>query len=134
MQPKIISRDKLCIIGLSGDGTKTGEIWNDFDNRFKENPFPKADENGYEIRFWNEAMKGKDVHVGFLTDSEQVDGFDTIVVPATEYAVFEVLVVNGYDSGNAEMDKWLADNSMLLKCLEIDGNGFIIRWRGHVNG
>ncbi|MCL2664813.1 MAG: hypothetical protein FWE82_04300 [Defluviitaleaceae bacterium] len=151
MQPTIISKDKLFITGLTGDANKTGEVWNDFDSRYKENPFPKkitaegTDEAGYEIRFWSEAKKGQDVvrsdashlarlcnlHVGFATESElAIDGFDTIVIPATEYAVFEVFVAKGYDSGNAAMDKWVEDNSLQLKCREIDGNGFIIEYYG----
>jgi len=127
MQPKIIKKDTLYITGLTGDGAKTGEVWNDLDSQYNKNPFPKADENGYEIRFWNKEKSGKDVHVGFLTESEyQTGDFTTITVPPTEYAVFDVYVAKGYDSGNAEMDKWLEDNSLRLKCRDIDGNGFIV--------
>jgi len=130
MQPKIIKKDTLHIIGLTGDGGNTGEVWNEFDRRYKENPFPKADENGYEIRFYDgekSAPQHGDIHVGFLTKSnEKMAGFDIAVIPATEYAIFDVYVAKGYDSGNAEMDNWLADNAMLLKGLEIKGNGFII--------
>ena len=127
MQPTIIKKDKLYITGLSGDGSKTGELWNDFDKQYNDKPFPKTDENGYEIRFWSKAKEGNDVHVGFSAESKQEnDGFTTIAIPASEYAVFDVLVAKGYDSGNAEMDKWLNDNSLLLKNRDIDGNGFII--------
>jgi|GEM_PF-791223 len=130
MQPKIIKKDKLYITGLTGDGGKTGEVWNEFDSRFKENLFTKADENGYEIRFYDgekSAPQHGDVHVGFLAESEiTADGFTTIVLPASEYAVFDVYVAKGYDSGNDEMNTWLADNARLLKGREIDGNGFII--------
>lgn len=127
MQPKIIKKDKLYIKGLTGNGAKTGEVWNDLDSRYNKNPFPKADDNGYEIRFWSKEKSGKDVHVGFLTESEHEAGeFTTIAIPPTEYAVFDVYVAKGYDSGNAEMDKWLEDNSLRLKCRDIDGNGFIM--------
>ena len=131
MLPNIISKDNLFITGLTGDASKTGEVWNDFYSRYKETPFPKIDEAGYEIRFWNEAKKGQDVHVGFSTETEQAaNGFATIAIPTTEYAVFEVFVINGYDSGNAAMDKWVEDNSLQLKIREIDGNGFIIEYYG----
>ena len=127
MQPKIIKKDTLYITGLTGNEAKTGEVWNYLYSQYNKNPFPKADENGYEIRFWSKEKSGKDVHVGFLTESEHEAGeFTTIAIPPTEYAVFDVCVANGYDSGNAEMDKWLEDNSLLLKCRDIDGNGFII--------
>jgi len=48
----IIIREKLQITGLTGNGSKTLEVWTDFDSRFTTNPFTKADETGYEIRFW----------------------------------------------------------------------------------
>ena len=131
MQPKIIKRDRLFITGLSGDASKTGEVWSNFDNQFNNAPFPKSDENGYEIRFWSKEKEGNDVHVGYSTETgQQIDGFTSLALPATEYAVFDVLVAKGYDSGNAEMDKWLEDNSLLLKNREIDGNGFIVEFYG----
>lgn len=130
MQPKIISRDGLFVAGLTGDGAKTGEVWNDFDNQYNGKPFPKADECGYEIRFWDgekPAVHGKDIHVGFLTENAgNIDGFTTVALPAAEYAVFDVYVAKGYDSGNAEMDKWLADNSAQYKQLMIDGVAFVV--------
>ncbi|MEA4890379.1 MAG: hypothetical protein VB070_13065 [Clostridiaceae bacterium] len=46
MQPIMISRGKLCITGLTGDGTKTGEVWSEFDKQYGKNPFPKSDEKG----------------------------------------------------------------------------------------
>ena len=36
MQPRIIKKDKLYITGLTGDGTKTSEIWNDFDSQYNK--------------------------------------------------------------------------------------------------
>ena len=131
MQPKIIKNDTLYITGLTGDGAKTGEVWNEFDSKYNDDPFQKTNENGYEIRFYNSekpTIQGKDVHVGFASENAIADGsdFETVTIPATEYAVFEVLVANGYDSGNAEMDKWLADNSAQYKPLLIDGVGFIV--------
>ena len=72
MQPKIISKDILYITGFTGDGTKTGEVWSYFDNQYNKNPFRKADENGYEIRFYDgekPVIHGKDIHLGFATES-----------------------------------------------------------------
>jgi predicted transcriptional regulator YdeE len=131
MQPKIISKDRFFITGFTGDGSKTGELWNDFDGKYKTNPFPKVGDSGYEIRFWNKELAGRDVHVGFLTDSEQnADRFTTLIIPTSEYAVFDVFVAKGYDSGNVEMDKWLEENSAILKNRDLDGNGFIIEYYG----
>ena len=130
MQPVIVKKDALFITGVTGDGSKTGEVWGDFESRYNSKPFPKIDEWGYEIRFWDAEKpvpKGMDIHVGFTTDAAiDVDGFVTIELPAAEYAVFDVCVANGYDSGNAAMDKWLADNAMQYKTMTLDGIGYVV--------
>ncbi|MCL2512436.1 MAG: GyrI-like domain-containing protein [Oscillospiraceae bacterium] len=130
MQPKIISRDKLYITGLTGNGSKTGEVWSDFDSKYNKNPFPRADECGYEIRYYDSerpAVLGKDIHVGFSAEAPgDIGGFATIVLPAGEYAVFDVYVAKGYDSGNKEMDEWLKDNAAQYRPRLIDGIGYIV--------
>jgi len=133
MQPKIISKGRLFITGLSGNGSKTYEVWADFDSRYNKTPFPKAEEAAYEVRFWESRFSGKipdpkkSVHVGFLTASA-ADGseFSTLELPAAEYTVFDVYVANGYDSGNEEMEKWLADNAGVYRMLEFDGFKYVI--------
>ena len=123
MQPKIIKKDTLHITGLTGDGNKTGELWNDFDTQYKSAPFLKSDNCGYEIRFHD----GKDIHVGFSeTSPDKATSFTTITLSAAEYAVFDVYVAKGYDSGNDEVDRWLADNSTQFKQLQLNGKHFII--------
>lgn len=130
MQPRIIKKDKLYITGLSGDGTQTGEVWNVFDSQYNKKPFPKADENGYEIRYYKgekPVANGKDIHVGFNAETaDSINGYTTVAIPAAEYAVFEVCVAKGYDSGNAEMDEWLAAHSTEYKQLMLDGVLFIV--------
>ena len=130
MQPKIISREMLCITGLTGDGTKTNVIWNDFDRLYGAHPFSKASEEGYEIRFFNgekPIIPGKDIHVGFLATNEQnVQPFTPLVLPATEYAVFDVHVAKGYDSSNTMIDKWLEDNKALFGQRWLDGTYFVV--------
>ena len=133
MQPKIINKGKRFITGLSGNGTDTGKVWNDFDNRFKTKSFVKADDFGYEIRFWQSRKTGKipdsekNVHVGFLTERTlNADGFSTIELPTTEYAVFDVFVAKGYDSRNEEMENWIADNSTIYGVREFGGFEYVI--------
>ena len=130
MQPTIISKGKLFITGLTGDGSKTGELWGEFEHSYDNHPFNKADDNGYEIRFFNGEKPlpcGKDIHIGFLTrTADECCGFSTVTLPETESAVFDVFVANGYDSGNAAMDKWLADNAAQYGQLLMDGMGFVI--------
>jgi len=129
MQPEIISKGVFCITGKTGDGARTGEVWGEFDSMYNANPFAKIDENGYEVRFWDMSGETQGVHVGFLTEpGHKIGGFDAMVIPPSEYAVFEVFVAKGYDSGNAEMDKWLDDNKQRLHIRDIDGKQFVIEY------
>jgi predicted transcriptional regulator YdeE len=56
----------------------------------------------------------------------EVHDFTTIVLSAGEWAVFDVFVAKGYDSGNAEMDKWLEDNAAQYKQLEANGIQYVV--------
>ena len=128
MKPKIIKSNQLNITGITGDGSKTGDVWNEFERKYTAAPFDKAEDCAYEIRFWDgdkHVTKGKDVHIGFATD-DNVDGFTTVVLPEADYAVFDVYVAKGYENSNEEMDKWLADNSSKYDQLMLDGIDFVI--------
>jgi len=130
MEPKIVKMDNLTIIGLTGNGTETEKLWSDFEELYGKKPFSKTDENSYEIRFYDgeqKATQGMDIHVGFLTlNKDNLDGFTTIVLPATEYAVFDVCVAKGYDSENKNMDKWLSDNADKYTQLQIEGKKYVV--------
>jgi len=108
MKQTIIRKDKLLIKGLTGDGAKTGELWGAFTELYDQRPFGKADEHGYEIRYWDGEQPvpaGRDVHVGFLAETAgETEGFSVLILPASEYVVFDVLVADGYDSGDAAME------------------------------
>jgi len=97
---------------------------------YQKSLFEKADENGYEIRFYDgekPAVIGKNIHVGFIAKAtEPIEEFATIILPATEYAVFDIFVAKGYGSGNAEMDRWLKDNPAQYRQLLMDGVGFVV--------
>ena len=55
MCPKIIKRDSMLIAGVSGDGNKTGEVWESFMILSNEKPLTnKLSDNGYESE--NNAM------------------------------------------------------------------------------
>ena len=129
MQPKIISKDTMNIAGLTGNGSDTGAVWGEFETQFAKHPFPKADENGYEIRFYDgekPAASGKDTHVGFAANVQTADGFTMVSLPPTEYVVFDVYVAKGYDSGNVEMDKWLSDNSAQYGQRMLEGVKYVV--------
>ena len=110
VNPNIIKREAMLIAGVSGDGDKTGEVWNAFERLIKEKEIHnKLSGNGYEIRLYdgNECT----VHVGFAVSDERVEaGYSLFKLPASKYASFDVYVANGYDSENSAMNEWLQTN------------------------
>jgi len=126
MRPEIISRDRLVIMGLTGEGSKTGEVWEEFEKRYGKEPFPKADACWYEIRFYD-TPRAKDVHVGAATEGAgDIGEFTAVALPASQYAVFDVYVAQGYDSGNAQMEQWLADHAGQYRQGWLDGAGYVV--------
>lgn len=124
MEPKIITQNKLFITGITGDGADTGKLWNDFDIQYNSNPFPRIDKNNYEVRFFDD---DKNIHVGLATENiGDFDVYKTIILPESDYVVFDVFIANGYDSRNSEMDKWLTDNSERFQQRLINGIGYVI--------
>ena len=128
MNPTIINRKKLIIAGVSGDGKKTGEIWQSF---MKLNEIIglryKLTENGYEIRVYtHDECK---CHVGFAVKNHDVDKSFTIMeLPASEYASFDVYVAKGYDSENSAMDEWLRTNTQGYVQRLYDGNPYAVEY------
>ena len=111
LNPQIIKRDSLLIAGVSGDGNKTGEVWESFMKLSNEKPLTKKlSDNGYEIRLYdNEKCT---VHVGNAVNNSVIDeAYSLYTLPASEYASFDVYVANGYESENNAMNEWLETNS-----------------------
>jgi AraC-like DNA-binding protein/predicted transcriptional regulator YdeE len=110
VNPKIIKRDSLLIAGVSGDGDKTGAVWEAFEKLSEEKPLAnKLSDNGYEIRLYDGGLST--VHVGHAVTESPVDGSYLLrSLPASEYASFDVYVANGYESENNAMNEWLETN------------------------
>jgi len=126
-QPVMKQAGQFTIAGISGDGGQTAKVWARFEEMYGAKPFAKAYADACEVRFYSNEEQGKDIFVGYaLAEGADVGGFETLVLPAVPYAVFDVLVTQGYDSGNATMDKWLDDNAHIYGALEMDGKGFIV--------
>lgn len=115
VNPTIIKRNTLLIAGASGDGDKTGEVWNAFEALCQEKPIPnKLSENGHEIRLYRDGIST--VHVGYPVTDEKVDPAYTVFrLPPSQYASFDVYVEKGYDSENGAMVEWLAGNAQSYK-------------------
>ena len=110
VNPKIIKRDSFVIAGVSGDGDKTGAVWETFEKLSKEKPITnKLSDNGYELRLYDGDIST--VHVGYAVSDSPVDEAYTLrSLPASEYASFDVYVANGYESENNAMNEWLETN------------------------
>jgi len=110
VNPKIIKRDRLIVAGVSGDGDKTGAVWEAFERLSNEKPLAnKLSDNGYEIRLYDGGLST--VHVGnAVADSPADEAYMLRSLPASEYASFDVYVANGYDCENNAMNEWLETN------------------------
>ena len=130
MHPKMMRQDELLVAGLTGDGRATGELWERFGKLYDEIGIRnKLSENSYEIRIYD----GSECtcHVGVSVSDNNVDGaFALMKLPASSYAVFEVLVARGYDSANAAMDEWLETNRDKYRQRLIDGKPYAVEFYG----
>lgn len=111
VHPKIIKRDKLIIAGVSGDGNRTAEVWEEFETLIAEKPLSnQRSENGYEIRIYEEDRDT--VHVGHAVFDDKTEAPYTLYqLPASHYASFDVYVAEGYESENEAMNEWLVTNN-----------------------
>jgi predicted transcriptional regulator YdeE len=139
MQPMIFELGELLIAGVSGDGSRTGEVW----ERFMElqetiGITNKLSDYGYEIRLYH--GDEDTVHVGVSVANSDVDSEFTIFrLPPSTYAAFEVEVAKGYDSENENMDRWLEANKEKYEQRTIDGSYYVVefydeRFTGHEEG
>ena len=128
VDPRLIDRDGMLIAGVSGDGSKTGEIWDRFMKLNERIGLPnKVSDNGYEIRIYD--GKKCECHVGLAVSDEKVDSsFAIFRLPASKYASFDVYVAKGYDSGNSAMDEWLARNKSLYSQRTYDGKFYAVEY------
>ncbi|NLY89771.1 MAG: GyrI-like domain-containing protein [Firmicutes bacterium] len=127
-QPKIIKKEELLIAGVTGDGSKTREIWEEFEKLYKTICLKnKVSDYGYEVRIDKENQCI--CHVGVCVSESEVDSaFTVLKLPASTYAAFEVHVARGYDSENAAMDAWLEANKERYKERRIDGHLYVVEY------
>ena len=117
MQPKIVKMDKRYIVGLFGDRGKQEEISKRFDELYNQTPFEKTDTHKCYIYLWsdgtNAPKKGKDYFTGFESDCvSSRDIFDTFVIPACEWAIFEVNPAKWWKSGDEKVEGWIKNNEV----------------------
>jgi len=128
VQPKLIKKGELLIAGITGDGSKTHEVWEQFMELYEKIDIKnKLSDYGYEIRIYNDEQCT--CHVGVcVSDSNIDDAFTLMKLPASTYASFEVYVARGYNSQNQAMDEWLENNKEKYKQRLIDGNPYVVEF------
>jgi AraC-like DNA-binding protein/predicted transcriptional regulator YdeE len=128
LNPRLIKHDVLVIAGVSGDGNKTGEVWDAFETLSNEKPLDnRLSNNGYEVRMCDGDRHT--VHVGFTVASENVDAaYSLLKIPASQYASFDVYVQNGYDSENNAMNEWLETNEHGYAEKLLDGSHYVVEY------
>lgn len=92
VHPRMIEKGELLIAGVTGDGSKTHEIWERFmELDEKVGLKNKLSDNGYEIRIYDNDRCT--CHVGVcVSDGEADSVFSLMKLPASTYASFEVYV------------------------------------------
>ena len=113
--------------GVRGSGDETGKAWDAFMRLSKLIPLTnKAGEEGYEVRMYPAEGPGE-VHVGLaVKDAGIPPEYKVLFVPASKYAEFEIRPAKGYESSNAEMNRWLSENAQVYQELLLDGKHYTI--------
>ena len=127
MATRVLSLPALMVAGVTGRGDETEKAWDAFKELTRLNPLTnKASENGYEIRTYSEKGPGE-VHVGFAVTSAEVPArYEMFLVPSSMYAEFEIHPASGYESSNAEINQWLADNASRYSQLLLEGKHWVL--------
>ena len=125
VNPKIIQKDALTIAGVSGDGNKTGEVWQAFE-KLNSQQAGKLSGNGYEIRMYDGGQCT--VHVGFAVSAAPGEPYELLTLPASEYAAFDIYVSRGYESENSAMSEWLRTNEQGYSERLLDGAHYCVEY------
>ena len=128
VNPRITRKEKLIIAGVSGDGNRTGEVWEQFMKLYETVDIPnKLSGNGYEVRIYDNDKCT--VHVGVAVSDTNIDGrLSVMELPASHYASFDVYPARGYDSENSAMDEWLANNDKGWSQRLLGGNPYVVEF------
>jgi len=122
MKPRVFAREAFIVAGVTGSGNETGKAWDAFMKLNKLNPLTnKTGEEGYEIRMYPSEGPGE-VHVGLaVKDTRVPPEYRVFSMSASTYAEFEIRPAKGYESSNAGINRWLAENAGLYREVLLDG-------------
>ena len=128
VEPRIIRQPDIYIAGVSGDGSQTAAVWQQFMalNEVKP-PVNALSQDGYEVRIYKE--DGQSCHVGLIISEPKADSEYTLLeLPAAVYAAFDVYVAEGYDSRNSAINDWLAAHSSQYAQHQLEGKYYIVEY------
>lgn len=123
--PTLIKRPALRVAGLTGDGSRTAQLWQDFlalSGAITE----KLPGGSYEVRLYN-GREGR-CHVGVAVTADPPPSCTVLELPASEYAAFDVYVSEGYESENSAIAEWLAANAGVYRQRKLSGNDYIVEF------
>jgi len=135
MQPKIIKMNKLFITGLYGNVKKQTELQDRLNKQYAKTPFAKKNKYQTQMYFWGSKDPDKQAFYGFESASTEDSGAFTIIeLPACEWAIFEVNTAKWWDSGDKEIEGWIADNPK-YRWRKFDGSIYQLEyWKEKFNG
>ena len=105
MEPRIMDQGKLIIAGVSGDGRKTNELWEEFMN-LADGVKGRVSDHYYEVRLSGAGIN--ECYIGFnVRQKDSFVGHKRIELPASKYACFDIFVAKGFESSNQAIEQWL---------------------------
>jgi predicted transcriptional regulator YdeE len=139
MEPKMVRKEALIIAGIGGNGNETVKVWETLMKIQRLHPLTnQASEEAFEVRMHPPNGPEK-IHIGMLVKDEKVPSvYKTLTIPAADYAEFEIYPAKGYDSTNAAINQWLAENVSEYQEAQLDGQRYVIeiydnRYKGDKN-
>ena len=129
IEPKIIRKGEIILAGVIGNGSQTGEIWDEYMRLESQNPISNKKENcGYELRMYNEDNECECLVGVRITSEIENSPYHCIRLPDVLYAVFEIYPAKGYESQNEAMDKWLSANQNKYEEFTLDKKHYAIEY------
>lgn len=116
MNPKMMKKNNMILVGVTGEEKETAELWKRFMKFDAECPsINKVSDDGYEVRIFDDMTGCVKVFVGceINKDSEHRANYgvyECLELPSSEYASFDVYVQDGYESENNAISEWLDSN------------------------
>ena len=112
MEPKIVRKDPITLVGMVSYGGDIGRLWDAFtaNDHLINHTFGEV---GYELHAYSKhSSPGDPYHIFVGVEVEKIENLPEImfvkILPACEYAVFtHRLADEGYEGANEPINNWL---------------------------